>query len=213
MNSTFMIDKIAKKDFNLNDFVRLAINDPHARGEIVQQMLTNPAIMVYYHCFYVVENASREEPALFYPYWDVITELLHHKNSYHRDFALEILSNLAKVDHEDRFSEIEKDYFDRINDEKFMTGNCCLKNMLKIYRHKPEYREEIIDILLDIDHRCDYTEKQKGLLKADILEIFEQVYDGIPRRDEIESFIKAEVNSISLKSRKKAKALIKKYNL
>jgi hypothetical protein len=213
MNTTEIIEKIAEKDFNVDEFVQLAIKDENARNEIVRQMLTNSAIMVYYHCFYVVDKASQKRPEMFYPYWNEIAELLHHENSYHRDFALEIIGNLTKVDQENRFAEIEDDYFGIINDEKFMTGNCCVKNLLKIYRHRPEQQERTIETLLDIDNRCDYTEKQKGVLKADVLEIFDEVYEEVPERDEINEFIRTEVNCISPKTRKKAKELIKKYSL
>jgi hypothetical protein len=213
MNTTEMIERIAEKDFDVDEFVRLAIDDENARNEIVHQMLMNSAIMVYYHCYYVVEKASRKQPEKFYPYWGEIAKLLHHENSYHRDFAVEIIGNLTKVDQENRFAQVEEDYYSIINDEKFMTGNCCLKNLLKIYRHKPEQRGRIIETLLDIDNHCDYTEKQRGVLKADVLEIFDEVYEEIPERDEIKAFIKAEANSISPKTRKKAKELIRKYHL
>jgi hypothetical protein len=211
--NTEMIEKIAEKDFAVDEFVRMAISDQNARNEIIHQMLTNPAIMVYYHCYYIVDKASQKQPEMFYPYWDEIAALLHHKNSYHRDFAVEIIGNLTRVDQENRFAQIEADYYSIINDEKFMTGNCCVKNLLKIYRHKPEQRKRIIEMLLDIDNRCDYTEKQKGVLKADVLEIFDNVYDDINEHDEINAFIKAQVNSVSPKTRKKAKELIKKYHL
>lgn len=213
MNNHEMIEKIAEKDFNVHIFVQVAISDENARDEIVNQMLTNPDIMVYYHCYYVVEKASRKHPELFYQYWDEIAKLLHHKNSYHRDFALEIIGNLAKVDQNNRFAEIEDEYFAIVNDEKFMTGNCCVKNMLKIYHHKAKQRERIVDTLLDIDNRCDYTEKQKGVLKADVLAIFDEIYAEAQMRDEIKAFICAEVNSVSPKTRKKAKVLIKQYSL
>jgi hypothetical protein len=213
MNITEMIEKIAEKDFDLDNFVHIAISDEYARNEIVHQMLTNSEIMVYYHCYYVLEKASRKWPELFYPYWGEIAALLHHENSYHRDFALEIIGNLAKVDQEDRFAEIKEDYFGILNDEKFMTGNCCVKNLLKIYRHKAEQRERIIETLLDIDNRCDYTKKQKGVLKADVLEIFDEVYQEVPEREGINEFIRSEVNCVSPKTRKKAKELIKKYGL
>lgn len=213
MNTMDMIEKIAEKDFDAGEFVQLAVTDENARNVIVHQMLTNSAIMVYYHCYYVVDKASQQRPDMFYPYWDKIATLLHHKNSYHRDFAVEIIGNLTKVDHENRFADIEEDYFGIINDEKFMTGNCCVKNLLKIFWHKPEQRERIIGILLDIDNRCDYTDKQKGVLKADVLEIFDQVYDKVQERDEINEFIRAQVYSPSPKSRKKAKELVKKYRL
>jgi len=213
MNTTEMIEKVAEKNFDVDKFVQLAINDENARNEIVHQMLTNSAIMVYYHCYYVVDKASQKRPEMFYSYWGEIAELLHHRNSYHRDFALEIIGNLTRVDRENRFAEIEDDYFDIINDEKFMTGNCCVKNLLKIYRHKVEQRERIIETLLDIDNRCDYTEKQKGVLKADVLEIFDEIYEEVSEQDEINKFIRAEVNCVSPKTRKKAKELIKNYSL
>ena len=208
-----MLERIAEKDFDVDEFVQLAIRDENARDEIVHQMLTNSAIMVYYHCFYVVEKASQKRPEMFYPYWDEIAALLHHENSYHRDFAVEIIGNLTRVDQENRFAQVEADYYNIINDEKFMTGNCCVKNLLKIYQHKPEQRRRIVETLLDIDSRCDYTEKQKGVLRADILEIFDKVYEEVSEQDKINAFIKTQVNSISPKTRKKAKELIKKYHL
>ena len=213
MDTQELIEKIAEKDFDVDWFVQLSINDLDVRNEIVRQMLTNSAIMVYYHCYYVVEKASRKQPEMFYPYWREIAELLNHENSYHRDFALEIIGNLTKVDQENLFSGIEDDYFGIINDEKFMTGNCCVKNLLKIYRHKSEQRKRIIETLLDIDNRCEYPEKQKGVLKADVLGIFDEVYEEVTERKDIDEFIRAEVNSISPKTRKKAKELIKKYRL
>jgi hypothetical protein len=176
-------------------------------------MLTNPAIMVYYHCFYIVDKASQHQPELFFDYWGEIAKLLHHKNSYHRDFGLEIIGNLTKVDRQDRFFEIKEDYFALINDEKFMTGNCCVKNLIKIYSHKPSIRGRIIETLLDIDNHCDYSEKQKGVLKADVLEIFDQIYQKASRQGQINEFIRSEVNSVSPKTRKKAKELINKYGL
>lgn len=208
-----MIEKIAEKDFDVDQFVQIALSDDIARAEIVHQMLENPAIMVYYHCYYVVEKASRKQPVLFYSYWAEIAELLHHKNSYHRDFALDIIGNLAKVDQANQFSKIADEYFAVVSDEKFMTGNCCVRNLGKIYRHKPEYRNEIVEILLDIDKRCDYTEKQKAVLKADVIEILEEIYTEVQYKAEIEAFIRTEINSISPKTRKKAQEVAKKFSL
>jgi hypothetical protein len=66
---------------------------------------------------------------------------------------------------------------------------------------------------LDIDNRCDYTEKQKAVLNADVLKIFDVFYEEAGRREEIDQFIRTQVESISPKTRKKAKELVKKYNL
>ena len=213
MDTTEVIDKIAKKDFDVNEFVQLAIAHENIRKAIIRHMLTDPSIMVYYHCYYVVEKASQKRPDIFYPYWDDIAGLLRHKNSYHRDFALEILGNLTQVDKENRFAEIADEYFGIVNDEKFMTGNCCVKNLIKIYRYKTEHRERIIETLLDIDNRCDYSDRQKAVLKADVLEIFDEVYSDLTEQEKIEAFIKEERHSISPKTRAKARQLVEKYGL
>jgi hypothetical protein len=68
-------------------------------------------------------------------------------------------------------------------------------------------------MLLDIDNHCDYTEKQQAVLKADVLEIFDEVYEEVKELDEISDFIRAELHSISPKTRKKAQELAKKYGL
>ena len=213
MNTSDLIKNIAKKDFDVHQFVQLAITDKNARNEIVNRMVTDPHIMVYYHCYYVIFKASLKKPGLFYKYWDQISKLMRHENSYHRNFALDIIGNLLKVDHKDRLAEIEDDYFALINDEKFMTGNCCLQNLHKIYRNKPGLRDNIVAILLDIDNACNYTVKQRALLKHDVLEIFEDIYDQREEKEGITGFIKAQIDSVSPKSRKKAKQLVQKFNI
>jgi len=213
MNNSELIEQIAEKDFDVDTFVQLAIKNEHVRNEVVHQMLTNSAIMIYYHCYYIVDKASQERPKLFISFWGEIAKLLQHKNSYHRDFALDIIGNLTIVDLENRFLEIRDEYFSIINDEKFMTGIHCVKNLLKIYQNKPDQRESILNLLLDIDRQCEYTEKQIGVLKADVLEIFDEIYEDIPERNRINEFLRTEANCISPKTRKKAKELIKKYYL
>ncbi len=94
-----------------------------------------------------------------------------------------------------------------------MTGQCCVRNSLKILRHKPELKNQIIDLLLDVDHQCSYPEKQKELLKSDILEILDEVYADVHGKQEVEAFIKKAASSISPKTRAKAKKLIRKYGL
>jgi hypothetical protein len=208
-----LIPLISKPEIDIEEFVRLSIDEPSTRDEIIHQMLINPDIMVYYHCFYVVTRASQDRPDLFYPYWEALVPLLKHKNSYHRDIALTILANLTAIDDEDRFTGVFADYFEHIKDPKFMTARCCIQNSLKIIRYKPKQSDRIIEFLLDIDQRCHYPEKQKALLKCDVLEVLSEVYQDVADKPEIAAFIKAQVVSLSPKTKKKAKELIRELAL
>jgi len=214
VNSTARIqDAISEKDFELEHFVRLAVRDNDIRDEIIHQMVTNPDIMVYYHCYETASMASQQRPELFYPYWQDMVSLLKHENSYHRDFALTIIANLTQVDREDLFSDIFDAYFERFNDDKFMTAQCFVRNCKKILKHKRELRKKIAALLLDMENRCDYPVKQKELLKADILDALDEVFLEIPDRNEIYLFIKQAMDSLSPKTRKKAREIARKYGV
>jgi hypothetical protein len=213
MNPTELIQAISVEDPDIDLFVRVAFQNEDDRDEIVRQMVTNPNIMVYYHCYDVASKASRERPDLFLKYWSEIAALLHHENSYHRDIALTILANLTRVDQDDCFSELFDDYFKHIDDKKFMTGKCCVQNSLKIIRNKPELKDQIIALLLDVDHRCGYPEKQMALLKWDVLDVLENVYSEIRRKKGADAFIRACTSSVSPKTKRKAKEMVVKFGL
>jgi hypothetical protein len=213
MNTADLIQEISVKDVDVDRFVQLAIDNDRIRDEIVHQMVSHPHIMVYYHCYYVVDKASREKPELFYPYWDSVASLLDHENSYHRDFALTIIANLTQVDQEDLFSEVFDDYFGHIDDDKFMTGQCCVQNSVKILVNRPGLRDRIVALLLGVDNLCAHTEKQKALLRCDVLEVLDSVYEEVGDRNGVDEFIRSNVSSISPKARRKAKELVRKYGL
>jgi hypothetical protein len=208
-----LILKISDENVNIGEFAEKVIIDSEIRDTVVYLMLNNPEIMVYYNSYYIISRASELKPELFYNYWDDFLQLLNHQNSYHRDFALILLANLTRVDTENKFSLIFDDYFSHINDEKFMTSRQCIQNTAKILTNKDELTEDITNILLDIDARCNFPEKQKALLKSDVIDLFEEFYEQINDKERINEFIKAELDSISPKTKRKAKNFVKTYSI
>lgn len=139
--------------------------------------------------------------------------LLDHKNSYHRDIRLTIIGNLTKVDENNLFSCIFQKYIEHLNDDKFMTAQCFVRSMKKVFKNKNEYAQQIIEVLLDVDNRCTYPEKQKELLKSDIIEVLDEAYESIIDKNIIVEFIRIQSGSVSPKTKKKAKEFLKKYGL
>jgi hypothetical protein len=205
-----ILKEISQKDFNRDYFVQLINNDPNIRVLIINELLTNVNIMIYYHCYYVVSEASKKEPSLYYNYWDQFAKLLEHDNSYHRDIGLTLIANLVQVDEKDQLSLIWKKYLEHINDQKFMTGQCCMKNIRIILNTRVDLIDEVVNILLHLEKICDYTEKQIALLESSVLNIFDDVFFKSKYKDEMLCFIKKRITSISPKTRKKANQLIKK---
>jgi hypothetical protein len=208
-----IIQSISQPKFDLDFYSRLTLDDGQIRDEIVRQMLNNPEIMIYYHCFYVVEKASQQKPELFYGYWPEFAALLKHANSYHRDFGLILIAILTRVDTENRIKEILPEYLSHAQDQKFMTACCCVQNCKMIIQSKPVFKEKIFTSLLDFEKTSPYSESQKALMKFHLLEIIQQNWVlNVPETIFIE-YIHDSLQCVSPKTRKKAKDLVARYNL
>lgn len=68
LSDTDLISKISDKNYDVDEFAEMALNNQQMRNKIVNLMLTHEKIMVYYHAYYVVSKSSELKPELFYPY-------------------------------------------------------------------------------------------------------------------------------------------------
>ena len=213
MNGNELARGVSEKEADVGESARMAISDERIRDEIVRLMVTDRQIMVYYHCYEIAAAASRERPELFYRYWDDIAPLLNHANSYHRDIALTLLANLAAADVDDRLAVVFSAYAAHIDDEKFMTALCCVRNLGRIAACRPARRNEIARLLLDVDRRCHFPEKQKELLKCDVIEALEGIYESMPDKTPADEFIRAAGKSVSPKTKARARRFEAEHRL
>jgi len=211
MDTNEIILDIADKSFDKFKYVEKIQYDEELRDFIIDQMISNKNIMVYYHCYDIVSEASISKPELFYKYWDICRNLLHHKNSYHRDIGLTMIANLSKSDENNLIIETIDEYLEHAHDDKFMTSRCCIKNSSKILLNKLELMEKIIIYFKNLVDNCNYPIKQKELLISDIIEAFDAIYDKYENKEEIMNFVRYKTNSVSPKTRKAAKEFILKH--
>ena len=59
---------------------------------------------------------------------------------------------------------------------------------------------------------CDFPPKQKALIKSNVIEVFDEFYDDIEDKEKINVFVKAQLDSISPKTKKLAKQFILKHS-
>ncbi|GMQ61611.1 hypothetical protein [Vallitalea maricola] len=215
MTDNLFIEEIKKKDLDIAALAEKIIDNKEYRDRIVLYLTTYKEIMVYYNSYYVLAHASEIKPELFYEYWNQFASLLNHNNSYHRDIGMTLIANVTAVDVDNKFDHIFDEYVKCIDDEKFMTAQCCVRNLKKILKYREELIEKISNMVLNIEHITSYPKKQTELLKYDILEIFDSVYDKVEVDDKskIDIFINECIESISPKTKKMAKRLKKKYKL
>ncbi len=106
MEKEILLKEISDADADIEKYAVLAVKNEEIRTELVSQMITNRYIMVYYHCYYILDKASSRNPELFYKDWKKFEKLLDHENSYHRTIGLVMLSNLIPADKEKLFDKI-----------------------------------------------------------------------------------------------------------
>ena len=205
-----LADKISPKNADIDYFVNIVLKEKQTLDDVVELTLNHPHIMVYYHGYYILDKATEINPKKFYKYWDDFAKLLKHKNTYHRQIGIVILSNLSKVDKDNKFSEIIDDYMQCLYDKMILIGVFCVRYLKAIIRNKPEYQNQIINELLEHRKKTSFKEKQEALLEYEILEIFEDNYAKLENKDKITEFIKDRQNSISPKTKKKSKEIMKK---
>lgn len=147
---------------------------------------------------------------LLYPEWDYFLDLLGSPNSYHRMFAINILSNLTRVDTEKKFDLIFNQYFHHLDDQSMIVARYLSGNAGKIVRAKPYLQTKITEKLLDIDN-THHEEGRKGLIKHDIIQSFSEFFKGITEKERIFTFVEKQLDCSSPKTRKAAKDFLKRF--
>ena len=205
--------EISAKDADIEAFTDGVLRDGQLREAVLDLLFSRSEIMIYYHCYYIIDAASGRMPGLFYDRFDEFAALLDHKNSYHRDIGLSVIANLSAADTGGKTAELLGRYAGHLRDSKFMTAQCCVRGLGRIAAQRPELAPRIAGLLTGAglpSDDCPYTEKQLALLGAGIIEAFEPLFPGSGFDAELTAFAEARLKSISPKARKAAAAFLKR---
>jgi hypothetical protein len=176
--------------------------DDDFRQLVINQLMTNDFILVYYPSFLIIEKASKSHPLLFFCYWDKFSLLLDYKNSYHRNYGMQILANLTKVDDLDKFDGIFDAYYKQLNDVKFLTRRYCILNSRNIIKNKPSLSDSIVSNIIDSIKTSNNSEKQQNLIIADFINVVSETLSLIKEKKELLDFlflIDNQTNSLKVK--------------
>jgi hypothetical protein len=155
-----------------------------------------------------LKRISEEQPNALYPKWDYLADLLNSDNHFHRYISINLLANMARVDAKNRFEKIFDKYFDNMEGERTMVAGQAALNSGKIAKAKPNLQAKITNRLLNIDVR--HQGKQIELIKAYVIEAFNEYFEESSDKNKILDFVKAQLESKSPKTRKVAKEFLKK---
>jgi hypothetical protein len=166
---------------------------------------------IRFNSFKILLHVSEEQPQVLYPKWDYLTDLLDSDNHYQRNISINLLANLAKVDTKNKFENIFDKYFSNINGDRTMVAGQAALNSGKIAKAKPSLQTRITNRLLNIEKT--HKGKQIELIKAYVIEAFNEYFAESSDKNKIVDFVKAQLKSKSPKTRKVAKEFLKRKNI
>jgi len=199
-----------KKGEHLDKVIEKSVADEIILKEILKGLISKNETFRY-NCFKVLFQISKTQPLLLYPEWDYFLDLLGSPNSYHRMSAINILSNLTRVDTEKKFDLIFNQYFHHLDDQSMIVARYLSGNAGKIVRAKPYLQTKITKKLLDIDN-THHEEGRKDLIKHDIIQSFSEFFKGITEKERIFTFVEKQLDCSSPKTRKAAKDFLKRFS-
>ncbi len=166
---------------------------------------------IRFNSFKILLHVSEEQPQVLYPKWDYLADLLDSDNHYQRNISINLLANLAKVDTKNKFEKIFDKYFSNINGDRTMVAGQAALNSGKIAKAKPSLQKQITNRLLNIEKT--HKGKQIELIKAYVIEAFNEYFTESSDKNKIVDFVKAQLKSKSPKTRKVAKEFLKRKNI
>lgn len=113
-----------------------------------------------------------------YEAWDDLVKNLTHSDNHNRAIAAQILCNLAKSDPENRILKDFKKLLLVTKDEKFVTARHCMQSLWKIGTLGGQQQKAWMDGLANRFKEC-ITEKNRTLIRYDIIQSFRNVYDAL----------------------------------
>ncbi len=199
-----------KEPARLYDVVEPVLANSELRDALVDAAFDKNETLRY-NCVRVMFRALDQQPQLFYTYWDHFAEMMDSANGFHRAAAAQAIACLAVADADCRLDKVFTHYLLLLDDPKVMVSSYFIQTLDRMARSRPDFQPRIIKALLSID-RTHHTPGHKGLLKADILAVFDRLFDLLPDKDRkaVLTFADAALQSTSGKTRKAAKLFVAK---
>jgi hypothetical protein len=206
-----MLPELKDKNANIERVAENALSDKKLLSELLDG-LKSKAETYRYNCYKVLMLLSKSHGEILYPAWDYFVELLHSDNSYQKMSAVHLLTNLVKVDTEDRFHKIFDSYYSLLDDKSVIVAIYVAQNSSQIVKAKPHLENRITNTLLNID-KTHHPKGRKELIKAGVIEAFIEYFPDSRNKARIMEFVKKQQDSASPKTRKLAKAFLKQWDL
>ena len=199
-----------KKNIDIKAVAKKALKDDKLLAELLGNLHSKNE-NIRYNSHKVLFFITEQQPQSLYPYWDYLVEFLDSDNTYHKLSAVHLLANLTRIDKKNKFEKVFEKFYGLLDDKSFITASYVCSASGIIAKAKPKLQTKITNRLLDID-KTHHEQERKDLVKAAIIEAFEEYFDQAKNKKRILNFVEQQLNCQSPKTRKAAKEFLKQIN-
>jgi hypothetical protein len=146
---TAPLARIRQAASNPPQLARKAIRNPHLFPELAEGLKADKP-RVKYGCAKALRIISGQRPDLLYPHFDFFVRLLDHENKILQWDATFILSHLARVDTDRKFTAIFARYFSPIPGPVMITAAHAIQGGARIAQAKPRLADRIAAEVLKV---------------------------------------------------------------
>lgn len=188
---------------------RKAINSPRLLSEIMAG-LNEDAARIKFGCAKALRIVSHQRPDRLYPHLDFFVRLLEHPNKILQWEAAGVLSQLARVDTEDKFAAIFEQYFSPIPGPVMITAANVIRGGARIARAKPELADRIAAEVLRVAKARYKTPECRNVAIGHAILALGEFFHLIRNPAPVVQFVRRQLRNPRPATRKKAEQFLKR---
>ena len=204
---------LLKQKLELNDYVDLVLKDKTILPLLLEIIETDKTAIKFL-CEKIIRKISEEHPEILYAFFERMAMLFDSENNFIRWGFMKTITNLIRVDEENKWTTIHEHYFSFLDSTSIVVFGNAVSGVSKILRKYPQYEKEILPKLLNIDqhtflYQGEVSPECTNVAKGQIMDCFSEIYGTSQYKNEIRAFVLANIDNPRKKVGNIAKRLLR----
>jgi len=165
---------------------------------------------IKYGCAKALRIVSQERPELLYPHFDFFVRLLDNENKILQWEAAFVLSQLARVDTDDKFAAIFDKYFSPIIGPTMITAANVIRGGARIGQAKPHLADRIAAQVLKVSRARYQTAECRNVAIGHAILALGDFFDRLNNPRRVLHFVRKQITNSRPATCKKAAQFLKR---
>ena len=165
---------------------------------------------IKYGCAKALRIVSQERPELLYPHFDFFVRLLDNENKILQWEAAFVLSQLARVDTDDKFAAIFDKYFSPIIGPTMITAANVIRGGARIGQAKPHLADRIAAEVLKVSRARYQTAECRNVAIGHAILALGDFFDLLNNPRRVLHFVRKQITNSRPATCKKAAQFLKR---